>query len=759
MAFKNTLREDLSAKFLAALKEDKIPWHAVWQQLRPMNAATGKPYRGVNAMNLSFIADDQCYTDPRWCTFQHAKEKGWKIRKGEHASPVEYWAYYDREQKKLLPWPEAQRIIREEPERAAKDLLLSCRLSLVFNAAQIEGIPPLEKLPATDIETIRSQRDTLLQNMGVGYKEQGSEAYYSPAADSVVLPPATTFDDVYAYMCTLLHECGHATSHPTRLDRAIGGVFGSPEYAREELRAEIASAFVSQALGIEMPKGALEQHFALHKAYIQSWASALEKNPDELYAAIKDANAIADYLMEKGEFEAAIEKDLKSMDTLVPKEREKELFSLWESETNAPETEEWREELTAAEAALVETWDTKAEQGMSKLANDILKLQKKPRPRFTDEQLQHARHCSALEYARSQGYELVRVGSFYTLRQHDSMRFSSDGSWFWNSRGLKGGAIDFIMHYENRTLPEAVLILNGLDPHATSEVKQMSARFLPKEEDLLATKEEKTLELPPKAEDLRHIFAYLATTRGIDYQLIKQLVMERRLYESQTLSNGKTHNNAVFLALDEQGHPRGATIRGCSTGSSFKMEASGSNKSYPFELHGKRGEETTLYIFESPIDALSHATLYKSNHVEDKHICRISIGGNGKVEAILRTLQQRPIKSVVFCLDNDDAGQKIYDRLRAELLASDTGLTSENISQEKVPSGKDWNEYLLQLQTTPMEKVLSQETSPSAVATGTHRSSKKPIRDQLSDLKKEAERRNNERAVSSVPINNQGKAL
>lgn len=742
MAFKNTLREDLSAKFLAALKEDKIPWHAVWQQLRPMNAATGKLYRGVNALNLSFIADDQGYTDPRWCTFQQAKEKGWKIRKGEHASPVEYWAYYDREQKKLLPWPEAQRIIRDEPERAEKDLLLSCRLSLVFNAAQIEGIPPLEKLPATDIETIRAQRDTLLQNMGVGYKEQGSEAYYSSAADLVVLPPATTFDDVYAYMCTLLHECGHATSHPSRLNRVLGGVFGSPDYAREELRAEIASAFVSQTLGIEMPEDALEQHFTLHKAYIQSWAAALEKNPDELYAAIKDANAIADYLMEKGEFEAAIEKDLKTKATRVSKEREKELFSLWESETNDPETEEWREELTEAESALVEAWDAKAEQGMSKLANDTLKLrQKATKPRFTDEQLQHARECSALEYARAQGYDLVRVGSFYTLRQHDSMRFGPDGSWFWNSRGLKGGAIDFIMHYENRTLPEAVLILNGLDPHAvTSEVKQTSARFLPKEEDLLAVKEEKVLELPPKAEDLRHVFAYLATTRGIDYQLIKQLVMERRIYESQIVSSGKTHSNAVFLALDEQGHPRGATIRGCSTSSSFKMEAIGSDKSYPFELHGKQGEETALYIFESPIDALSHATLYKNNHVEDKHICRISIGGNGKVEAILRTLQQKPIKSVVFCLDNDDAGQKIYDRLRAELLASEAGLTSENISQEKVPSGKDWNEYLLQLHTT-------------------QHSSKKPIRNQLSELKKEAERRSNERAASVNQANTQDKAL
>jgi len=309
MATENKLRDELSAQFIAALKADKLPWHAVWQQRTPINGATGKRYRGVNTINLSIFGELKGYTDPRWCTFQQAKDKGWHICKGEKSVLVEYWAYYDKQMHKLLPWAEAQRIQREDPERARKDLFLSVRCSPVFNAEQMDGVPELPQLPETDIGVICGQRDTLLKNMAVGYKEEGVRAYYSPGRDTVVLPPATTFEDVYGYMCTLLHECGHATGHESRLNRSMSGGFGSPEYAREELRAEIASGFVAQELGLSMPEKTLEEHFKLHKAYIQSWIGVLEEKPEELYAAIKDAGAIADYLVERGEFTHAIEMD------------------------------------------------------------------------------------------------------------------------------------------------------------------------------------------------------------------------------------------------------------------------------------------------------------------------------------------------------------------------------------------------------------------------------------------------------------------
>jgi len=126
-------------------------------------------------------------------------------------------------------------------------------------------------------------------------------------------------------MATLLHEAGHATGHISRLNRDMTGVFGSPEYAKEELRAEIASAFTAQELGLDYKQN---EHMENHEAYVQNWIDVLENEPNELFAAIKDAEKISDYLIEKGEFgleETEMSKDasfMKHMDTYVALHRE-----------------------------------------------------------------------------------------------------------------------------------------------------------------------------------------------------------------------------------------------------------------------------------------------------------------------------------------------------------------------------------------------------------------------------------------------------
>lgn len=113
------------------------------------------------------------------------------------------------------------------------------------------------------------------------------------------MPDIDRFRNEYSYMATFLHEASHATGHKSRLNRDLTGAFGSPEYAKEELRAEISSAFTSQALGLSQSD---MEHMENHKAYIQNWIAALEQNPNELFAAIKEAGKISDYLLEKGDF-------------------------------------------------------------------------------------------------------------------------------------------------------------------------------------------------------------------------------------------------------------------------------------------------------------------------------------------------------------------------------------------------------------------------------------------------------------------------
>lgn len=296
----NKLRSDMADRFIDALSQGQLPWRACWRQQRPVNMTTGKLYRGINAMFLSYIADEMGYTDHRWCTYKQAQEQGWQVRKGEKSTRVEYWAYYDHKQKKLLSWEEVRRLLAADPNYT-ENLQLSSRVYSVFNACQMDGVPELLRC-STDIGAVRAQRDTLLLNMAVGYREAGNEAYYNAASDEITLPRESAFDDTYSYMVTLLHECGHASGHPSRLDRDLSGKYGTPDYAREELRAEIASAFTVQALGLELSEAQMEQHMKQHIAYVQSWASVLKKNPEELFRAIKEAEEIADYLIEKGEF-------------------------------------------------------------------------------------------------------------------------------------------------------------------------------------------------------------------------------------------------------------------------------------------------------------------------------------------------------------------------------------------------------------------------------------------------------------------------
>jgi hypothetical protein len=147
--------------------------------------------------------------------------------------------------------------------------------------------------------------------MNVGFNEGGDRAYYSPAMDIVNMPEIERFKSEYAYMSTFLHEAAHASGASSRLNRDMTGTFGSQDYAREELRAEIASAFTAQATGIHYNQNDCMEN---HKAYVQSWISILENNPNELFSAIKDAEKISDYLIEKGEFDLERNVNLKNVE-------------------------------------------------------------------------------------------------------------------------------------------------------------------------------------------------------------------------------------------------------------------------------------------------------------------------------------------------------------------------------------------------------------------------------------------------------------
>lgn len=322
------MREEMINSFIDCLKKDTIPWHRGWSSERPFNAVTNTEYHGANALWLTYNQQAQLYKDPRWCTFKQAQSKGWKIKQGSKGTKIEFWSLYDTEEKRKLTRTEAKQLTDElTAEEFTNRVKPVSNTYTVFNGEQIEGIPLYEiRKNVLHLDEFLYGRNKLIENMKVGLKEGGNEAFYSIAEDMIVLPKINQFDNEFEYITTFFHEAGHATGHVSRFNREMPSARGTDIYAREELRAEIASAFAAQAFGIDYTQN---KYMENHEAYIQDYIKVLENEPNELFAAIKDAEKISDYLIEKGEFglekETEMSRDasfIKNMDSYVALHRE-----------------------------------------------------------------------------------------------------------------------------------------------------------------------------------------------------------------------------------------------------------------------------------------------------------------------------------------------------------------------------------------------------------------------------------------------------
>lgn len=319
---------------------------------------------------------------------------------------------------------------------------------------------------------------------------------------------------------------------------------------------------------------------------------------------------------------------------------------------------------------------------------------------FTQEQFKYARYeANAIEYARKQGYDLIKRGRFYVMRDHDSMVFTEDGKWFWNSRGIRGRAIEFVINYEQRSFREAVLILsNG-----------MSNQHCPQKAICLPTTEEHTkFILPERADNYRKMFWYLCEKRKLDAQIVANLVKDKMLYQS------KKGMNAVFVGYDKDGIARSAFQRGTwenNMSPAFKRDVCGSDKSFPFCVRGRTGANA-VFVFEAAIDAISHASIYKLHGKDYEKSHRISLGGLD-IKPLLRFLKEHSeIENIILALDNDLAGRKAVEDI-AQKLNELYGKNSGYHLYVVFPKNKDWNEDLQEkveqmpfFETQPDEAVM-----------------------------------------------------
>ena len=219
--------------------------------LRPQNPLSKVWYRGGNRMKLMAVATERKYRDPRWATAKQLFEKGYRIKAGEHGTICEKWIF------------EKEKKTKDEHGNIVKEVMQLDRPQVmyfrVFNGEQVEDFP--EYVPSVQDEDktqLGRMIDQVIDTSECPIFEAAQDrAYYSPSQDKIVLPLRGMFKDEESFAKTAIHEMSHATGHPTRLNRPLGGMFRSEQYAKEELRAEIGALFYGSGLGNIPERGAL----------------------------------------------------------------------------------------------------------------------------------------------------------------------------------------------------------------------------------------------------------------------------------------------------------------------------------------------------------------------------------------------------------------------------------------------------------------------------------------------------------------------
>ena len=258
--------EIITDRIIDRIKSGSLNWRKTWNMAPPMNYVSNKPYSGVNFFMLSGEGS------PYWLTFKQAKEQGGSVKKGARGFPVCFF--------------KPKVTVNEETGEEKKSVMF--RYYTVFNSSQCEGLP--EKIapgpvirPREDIEKLVATHNPKLS--------RGSPAY-CPSKDEIFMPGKTEFDNVDWYWRIFFHELTHWTGHETRLAREgvmKVSLFGSETYSKEELVAELGSAFLSSRFGLESQE---EQE----ASYIQSWIQPLKEDPTMIVQAAARASKAVEFI-------------------------------------------------------------------------------------------------------------------------------------------------------------------------------------------------------------------------------------------------------------------------------------------------------------------------------------------------------------------------------------------------------------------------------------------------------------------------------
>ena len=286
--------ERITNLMIERLQEGRIPWKQPWghSEFHPKNYVTKRPYSGFNALLLAFS-----YTQPFYLTFNQVKELGGAVIKGSKSLPVVYYdrTYYLKSTGQKITSDEARLLPRDA--YTAKPFM---KYYNVFNVSQVEGIEFDLPIPKTNDIPIIDTCERIWSRMPGRPKliTKGQQACYVPPLDQIWMPHRELFHQAEGYYATLFHEMIHSTGHSLRLNRkevteAIR--FGSCDYSKEELVAELGSCFLMSHAGCEnqitMDNAA---------AYINGWISKLQSDPKFLLEASGKASRAVEFILNEG---------------------------------------------------------------------------------------------------------------------------------------------------------------------------------------------------------------------------------------------------------------------------------------------------------------------------------------------------------------------------------------------------------------------------------------------------------------------------
>jgi antirestriction protein ArdC len=284
------LYAEITNRMIAELSAGNIPWIKPWRGENDLaiSHTTGKPYSFLNQMLLNFRPGE-------YLTFKQCSDEGGKIRRGEKGKMIVFWKWVDKKDGDVILMPDGREIIEQVP---------ILKYYTVFHIDQTDSIRPRWEKPANPSPALSpdARAEQIIQGYvarsGVTFiARQSNQAFYRPSDDTVVVPAMSQYDNIAEYYSCAGHEIVHSSGHPKRLNRITDiAAFGSESYSKEELCAEMGSAFLVSIAGLET-----RESFRNSAAYIQGWLKALNDDKRLVVAAAGAAQKAVEFILGRKE--------------------------------------------------------------------------------------------------------------------------------------------------------------------------------------------------------------------------------------------------------------------------------------------------------------------------------------------------------------------------------------------------------------------------------------------------------------------------